>query len=286
MSLQSGIFSERINQFLLSEGKSIDELLLKEAATRTVTAFRRQLMEDRETAPGVIRMSAAGHCQRRQWYNYKGFKGEPLQARTHMVFLHGDMLEVALSVLGRLAGWNLLGKPDGEDEIQLDGVKGHPDDLLQYEEDMILVEYKSMSDYGFKKFEEEGIDDLFGYQSQASAYCEALNVDQYILCAVCKSTGKIADRVYEKCVQKVARTRERWETIKRSEEAPAREHEPEPELVYNRSTKSYDQTGRMKLGVFCSYCGHREQCFPGLQMEIKSGKPIFLTPSSPLQMGV
>jgi hypothetical protein len=277
-------FSSKILTYLESQGKTLNQSLLEEASKRLTAAFKRQLMEDRENQPGKLRMSSGGQCVRKQWYAYKGEKGEDLSGRTINTFLTGDLLEVGLSVLGRLAGWQLMGKPDGEDEValkDLPDIKGHPDDILFVPEEnkYYLIEYKTMSEYSYRKFEKEGLDDAWGYQTQSSLYCEAMGIEEYILVAQCKNTGHICDRIYRKDDLSIGAAKGRWVVIKGSEDAPAREHSPEPEFKYNRSTKMYDPTGRLVLGIQCQYCSFKTQCYPEAVMELKGEKPIWLVPN-------
>lgn len=275
-------FTGKILAYLGSEGKTLNESLLEEASKRAASAFKRQLMEDRE-AKGGLRMSSGGQCGRKQWYAYHQTPQEPLSGRTVNTFLTGDLLEVGLSILGRLAGWQLMGKPDGEDEIKLDGIKGHPDDLLCVPEEggkMYLVEYKTMSEYSYRKFETDGLDDAWGYMTQCSLYCEALGLEEYILVAQCKNTGHLCDRVYKKDSTLVAIAKEKWAAINAGHEMP-RQFEPELEAKYNRSTKVYDPTGRLILGVQCSYCAFRAACWPSVIQEFKGEKPIWIVPATP-----
>lgn len=288
--MESGQFSAQILHYLESSGKTLNEALLEEGAARIKNAFKRQLMEDREDKPGTLRMSAGGQCVRKQWYNYTGAVGEPLSGRTLATFLTGDMLEVGLSMLGRLAGFQLMGKPNGEDEIEIDGVKGHPDDILYVpsEKKYYLIEYKTMSEYSYRKFEKDGLDDSWGYFTQASLYCEAMGIEEFILIGLCKNTGHICDKVYKKHYNYIARAKGRWETIKNATSAPGREFDPIQEEVYNRKTKSYDPTGRMTVPIQCQYCAFlQSHCHPNIEVEFKGEKPQFILPSSqPITMEV
>lgn len=281
----SGQFTARINQYLESTGKQLDQVLLDEAGKRIQWAFKRQTMQDREEAPGVLRMSSGGQCVRKLWYRYNGVEGEPLGARVINTFLMGDICEVGLSILGRLAGWQLMGKPDGEDEIKIslpDGseIKGHPDDVLYVpeEKEYYLIEYKTMSEYGFREFEKNGIDDAWGYKTQISLYCKALGFKKCILIGMCKNTGHLADQVIEMDQSLVNAAIARWTRILNSpKEIPDREYHPVKETKYNRSTRSYDPTGRMILPFQCSYCPFKFSCYKNLQVDTSGSKPVFLT---------
>lgn len=280
-------FSDRITAYLQSEGKAINEVLLSEVGIRCIVAFQRQLMEDRENTEGRLRLSSAGHCQRKQWYQFHGYTGEPLSARTINTFLFGDLCEVALSVVARLAGWQLSGKPNGEDSVKIRhndrDVVGHLDDLLYNPDDdkYRVVECKSMSEIGYRMFEENGLTDDWGYMTQASLYCEAMGVDEYILAGICKNTGHFCDRLYRKDNALIDKAHARWHAAI-GVNIPDREWSPVEETRYNRSTKQYDSTGRCKLGMQCSYCSFRDECWKdaGLIQEFKGDRPVWVVPSN------
>lgn len=213
-----------------------------------------------------------------------------------MVFLFGDLLEVGVSVLARLAGWKLLGKPDGEDEVSISidllphrgeppqepvRISGHIDDLLQDEETgkLVLVEWKSMSPYSYEDFEKNGLTDIWSYESQCSLYCEALGIEEYVLVAVNKANGMICDRVYRKNEHLVEKAKEKLYRLLNYDELPERGYEPIDEKKYNRSTKEYDPTGRKILPINCALCGFRRKCWGDIQPEFKAGRPIFVVPN-------
>jgi hypothetical protein len=282
--MQSGYITSKLLEYLENPEKKVNKALLEEAAKRLTSAISRQLMEQRQNQK-KLRMSSGGQCMKKQWYAFKGEEGEPISGRTLNTFLNGDTIEVNLSIIGRLAGLQLMGKPDGEDEIHIAAmpdVKGHCDDVLYMPDEnrYYLVEYKSMSDYSYRKFEKDGLDDEWGYFTQASLYCEALGIEEFILVAQCKSTGHICDRVYRKDPNLVRIALEKWNAIKSNPDVmPNRGYEPEAETKYNRSTKVYDPTGRSILGIQCSYCSFRAQCWPEVQQEFKGEKPIWIVPS-------
>ncbi len=288
-------FTSRIENYLLNQEKTLDQALLEEASNRCAHSFKRQLMEPK--MEGKLRLSSAGQCVRKSWYSHHKFEPEQMAARTHMVFLFGDVIEVAASVLGRLAGWKLLGKPEGEDRVSISidllghrgeppqepvQIDGHIDDLLQDEETgkLVLVEYKSQSPYSYEDFEKNGLDDTWNYATQCSLYCEALGIDEYILVAINKATGAMCDRVYRKSDELVEKAKEKLYRVLNNDDMPERGFDPVDETVYNRKTKERDPTGRQILCINCAYCGFRQTCYPQAQTEIKSGRPVFVIPST------
>lgn len=279
----SGQFTARINEYLSGKGRTLHETLLAEASKRTTYSFRRQLMVAREDMPGVLRMSSGGQCIRKQWFRFKGVEGEPLTARTLNTFLMGDICEVGLSILGRLAGWQLTGKPDGEDQLTTKvgnmEIHGHPDDLLFVPEESkyYLLEYKTMSEYSYRRFEKEGMDETWGYLTQCALYCRALGVGEAILVGMCKNTGHITDHVIKSDMVLAEKADARWRTILDKADMPDREHCEVPEKIYNRKTKTYDETGRATLDIVCQYCPFKKTCWgERLQMDMRGEKPNWI----------
>lgn len=301
--MKTGVFTEAIYSYLKKTERTLSEALLTEGERRFRQAMKRQTMEEREDAPGVLRMSAGGKCARAQWYRFNGISGEPLTPRTHVTFLMGDICEIALSILGRLAGLQLLGKENADDRegdlitMQIPVatgrgepagepfvVSGHIDDLLHDNEtdETFLVEYKSMSEYSFRSFEKDiqdgkPLDDTWGYATQMSLYMKALGLKRGIMVAVCKNTGHIADRIVDLDESLVSLAKDRWHRILNVDETPEREHPTQPETRYNRSTKSYEPTGRNVLDIRCQYCAFKGACWRDrLTMEMKGERPVWV----------
>lgn len=287
-----GQFSGRILDYLASSGKRLDAALLREAGARCTRSIERQLMQERESSKGKLRASSAGQCARKLWYTYTGQEGEPLQPRALMTFLCGDLMEVGLSVVARLAGWKMIGKsgnPDEEPSLDVvlpsgKMVQGHPDDLLHNEEEQkfYLVEFKSANEYGFEEFVKNGLSDTFGYATQVSLYLDSLSLKHGIVCYVCKTNGQIADRVVSRDASLVAKAKLRLDGILAGQE-PGREHSPVPETEYDRKTKRREPTGMMVLPVQCAYCAFRDKCWAGcVTKETKGGKPVWVVNDIPV----
>lgn len=294
--MNSGDYTKKVYDYLASSGRTLSEALLEEGAARVKESFRRQLMEEREDKPGCLRMSQGGKCIRQQWYRYKGVQGEPLQPRVLVTFLTGDLLEVGMSILGRLAGMQISGKARADDQAgdlltmeigkgtgrgdppESYMVHGHLDDLL-YDPDTkeyLVVEYKTMSEYSFRAFEKDGLTDDWGYKTQLSLYCKVLGCKRGILVGLCKNTGHMADHIVEMDESLVSAAKERWYRILDKDEMPDREYEPVPETKYNRSTKAYDPTGRSTIPISCQYCPFKKECWPTLTMELRGEKPNWI----------
>lgn len=280
-----GQFTQKILQYLATGAKTLNEALLEDAGERCKTAFKRQLMEERSEAKGKLRMSGGGHCARKQWYSFKGEVGEPLSPRTINTFLMGDICEVGISTLARLAGWEFQSK--GSEQIEVFQqvpvptdrqepaqepylVTGHIDDLLIVDGKKYLVEYKSASEYSYRSFENEGLSESFGYHSQHSLYLDALGLDEGIMVYMCKNTGHLCDRVIKKDMGLVAQAKENWRKILNDPSIPERKFEAVPETYRKKPT------GRIVLPFNCSYCQHVKRCWPGAQLEKHGGKPVYV----------
>ena len=77
----------------------------------------------------------------------------------------------------------------------MEGVNGHIDGYI----DDVLMDVKSCSSYGFKKFKNNTlhVDDPFGYVGQLRAYAYAEKQDTYGWLALDKSTGQLAWLQYD-----------------------------------------------------------------------------------------
>ena len=126
--------------------------------------------ESNRDSTGKLRLSAVGREDRKLWYDYKGYGKEKLTTDLKIRFCLGHILEAFVLLLAREAGHTV---EDCQKEVTVSGVKGHIDCLIDGE----LVDVKSASPYGFKKFVDGSLvhgDDPFGYMYQLSSYGAAL----------------------------------------------------------------------------------------------------------------
>lgn len=225
---------------------------------------KRQMWMSSAPKRGALRMSNVGKpCVRALWYDVNGTHDpEPLTPQTRLKFMMGDIVEALLLYLAREAGHEVK---DQQREIEIDGVKGHLDAVIDGE----LVDVKSTSSYGMKKFKDGTLaeDDPFGYVGQISGYGNALGKSQGTFLAFDKSNGELATYTHEGLEDTSAR-------IKMVKDALAQPEPPERgfEAVKDRASN------RQKLGINCSYCPHKYECWADKNLELKfrSGKPVFL----------
>ena len=224
---------------------------------------RRQLWSSTKGRKPALRMSNLGKpCVRALWYDIKGtHKPEELSPQTKLKFMMGDVVEAVVLYLAKEAGHAV---EDQQKEIEIDGIRGHIDARI----DGVLVDVKSSSSYGMKKFKNGTLpeDDPFGYISQMSGYANALGETKGTFLAFDKSNGELATYTHtelENTSERIGVVREALEL----DDAPDRPFEP----TVDRATK------RPKLALNCSYCAHKMECWKeeDVNLEFKSGRPVF-----------
>lgn len=216
-----------------------------------------------------LRMSNFGKPNRQLWYSInKPELGEPLRPEVRLKFLYGDLVEQIMLLLIKASGHTVTGT---QDELNLNGLKGHRDAII----DGVLVDVKSASSYAFDKFAYHtlGRDDAFGYIDQLSLYLTASQDDvdvkkQAAFVAVNKENGKIVVDTHS--LEKKDYTKEL--TAKRGMLA---ESNP-PDRCYDDIEDG--KSGNRRLGVNCSYCPFKKECWPGLRTFLSKGEaPKYLT---------
>jgi hypothetical protein len=194
---------------------------------------------------------------------------ETLPAHVRLKFLMGDIAEEVLLFLAKAAGHTVEGE---QDELEVAGVVGHRDGII----DGRLVDAKSASPYGFKKFQEHGLeaDDPFGYIGQLGSYHSASRDDPRVhdkekasFLAIDKVSGKLVLDTYSfKDSGNLEPALEAKKEMLRGP-IPPRGYEDE----------EMGKSGNRKLGVACSYCPVKSSCWPNLRVFGYSQGPVFLT---------
>ena len=224
---------------------------------------------NRKDKQGTLRMSNFGQPDRKLWYTVNTPKdAEDMSPEAYLKFLYGDVIEELILLLAKLAGHEVTGE---QDELDLDGLKGHRDALIDGE----LVDVKSASTFAFKKFERNGLrdDDAFGYLDQIGLYKatshDVVGSDVGHFLAVDKQLGKITLDTYGDLpeVGHYRKELERKRSVLASDTVPPRCHFDEPD----------GKSGNRKLGIECSYCPFKRVCWKGLQAYAYSSGPRFLT---------
>jgi hypothetical protein len=216
-----------------------------------------------------LRLSNLGTaCDLKLWYMIKHPEcGEKLAPDVRIKFLFGDLTEEILMFLAKEAGHEVTRE---QEEIEISGVLGHIDGFI----DGHLVDCKSASSYSFQKFK-TGLkqqEDAFGYLIQLGGYAYALGQKSASFFVIDKVSGHLCldthvfldDYDFEKMVLQ----RRQMLAAKRE---PPRGFQDEPD----------GGSGNRKLGVVCSYCDFKKDCWPGLRTFMYRGgtgyKPTFFT---------
>ena len=202
--------------------------------------------ESNRDSTGKLRLSAVGREDRKLWYDYQGYGKEKLTTDLKIRFCLGHILEAFVLLLAREAGHTV---EDCQKEVTVSGVKGHIDCLIDGE----LVDVKSASPYGFKKFVDGSLvhgDDPFGYMYQLSSYGAALGKEQGYFLAIDKSGGGMTLlNVPLDTVDPAERINYLKDTLPDDEPPP--KCYPEVE----------EASGNRKLGFNCKFCDFKVECW-------------------------
>lgn len=227
----------------------------------------RTRLAEREEQRDPLRFSALGKKDRQIWYaSREDIKGEEMTAKTYFKFLYGDVIELLVLFLAKEAGHTV---EDLQREVEIDGVKGHIDAII----DGTVVDVKSASPFGYKKFQYNDIvgNDPFGYVQQLAGYSSILNPGEAAawvafnkvhgdICVTPLSHSIIADHDPK---TRIDHLRE----VIASETPPERCYDDIPD----------GQSGNRKLGIECSYCAYKNDCWPGLRKFLYANGPRYLT---------
>lgn len=221
----------------------------------------------------VLRFSSLGKKDRQLWYAAnKPDTAEKFSSPTLFKFLYGDAIELLLLFLAREAGHDVTHL---QHHVAVDGVNGSMDAVI----DGIPVDAKSASPFSFKKFQEGGLafDDPFGYIKQLSGYANALgnteNGGAFLVAN--KVSGEI-------CVAPVDSM-----TIEGNPPGPRIAEQREIIALPSPPPRCYPlvpegKSGNMKLGVGCSYCAFKDECYSdsnggeGLKKYFYARGPVWL----------
>lgn len=239
-----------------------------DAFAENLKGLLRQRLSKYTPPNSPLRFSALGKPDRQVWYDAHPIEGgkEALVPKTYLKFLYGDIIEQMLLFLAKEAGHSVTAE---QAEVEVHDVLGHIDAII----DGVVVDVKSASPFGYKKFKEQGVvsDDPFGYVAQLSGYANVLTPDEDAAwLAMDKVAGDICVSPLRSTVIKHHKPEDRINELK---EVIALENPPE--LCYQPVPDG--KSGNMRLPSPCSYCGHKFRCHPGLRTFLYSTGPRFLT---------
>ncbi len=258
-----------IYQRLSDGGEPPLENLLKFGAN-SMALLKKQMHQPEKTRPEkTLFASEIGEkCLRKLWYkvNYPN-KAEALLPHVRIKFMYGDLLEQLVLLLAKEAGHTVEGEQEGVERNLLNGwkIRGRIDARI----DGLLIDVKSTSEYGFKKFRDGSYtsEDPFGYMAQLGTY--AGGGDAGFL-AIDKTTGQLA------LARPAAKQlNEAYTALAGRDFTPLEDPSTEPERGYGPLPDR--KSGRMRLCTECSYCAFKSTCWGVGPPETVSGKPVWFT---------
>jgi hypothetical protein len=314
------LVANQMTEYLERDQKTLNESILNEMLAAFKRLIMRQIMSPRMDRTGYeSTTSYTQPCPRKSRLQYDGVKGEPVQARSMLKFLLGDLVEMAIVAIIQLAGRTLV---DNNRDLFITGKDGvkvnvHPDGRVV---DVFLdnpelsrhynFECKSCDSHTFDKWlEQGGPDDSWGYLTQCSIEIQAWREAGYDVnstCFVAVSTGSRQGSIAEWIIPYDQKLVDGWHARRqqaRGERIPEIPFELAEETEY-QSGKAIDAnawafgeakprvnakgavygwdvpTGRKILPMICSYCAYKGECHPGAVMEVKSGRPVWVVATS------
>jgi len=221
--------------------------------------------EKREQNPR-LRMSNIGKGDRYLWNEAQRLEGEELTAPTLIKFMYGHLIEEMLIFLIRTSGHKVTHE---QEEVTVEGIKGHIDCFI----DGKLMDIKSASTFGFKKFKEGTLkyDDPFGYIDQIKGYAHGLDETDFGWLAMDKQHGHLT--VLQYGLNDLPEAPSVVDRIKHLKDVVASPDAPERCFKDVPDGKS----GNRKLSINCSYCKFKAHCWPDLRTFYYSTGPKYLT---------
>lgn len=208
---------------------------------------------------GRLRLSAIGKPDRKLHHSYNGVQGEELRGSTYIKFIYGHIVEALLLSLVRISGHTVSGE---QKEVTVGGVKGHIDGYI----DGVLMDVKSCSSYGFKKFQRGTLheDDPFGYIPQLRSYAHAERQHTYGWLAMDKSTGLLAWLQYDETHEDPPYAEAiDWDVEQRVVDVKKLVVGSLPEICYAPIPDG--KSGNLKLPSGCAFCDYKHVCYPDLR---------------------
>lgn len=316
-----GLMADAITRYLEDQAKKLDTVVLHEMEQAFRRTIMRQLMQPRDTRAGKESCTLYSHpCPRKARFIYDGVAREAVKARTMLKFLLGDMVELTVLGIARLAGLDVgLNNEDLTVAGASDGksVAVHPDGLLNANGKHYNLEVKSCDSQTFDRWlANGGPSDDWGYLTQATMEIQAWREHEWDVnetCFVAVSTGTRQGSIAEWILPYSQDLYDGWQyrrTLRQQKELPPIPYAPVPEMAFkkgkdcdamlmafgepkprldkNERIHGWDYlTGRETVGTVCTYCDFLSKCYPRAVMELDGSRPIWVIPppESPLFTG-
>jgi len=231
-------------------GCKIPKVKMDKAIEQCVSNIKQQLLDavtGNNIQPKRLRMSNVGYPDRQLWYQFQDIEEEPLKDSDYIKFLYGHIIEELVLCFAELAGHKVT---DRQKETNLEGVKGHIDGRI----DGVLVDVKSASPMGFRKFQEGTLynDDPFGYMDQLSSYATAEKNSEAAFLVMNKLSGQLCLMPLHEL--EITDTGERIKYLKEVVKSKTPPPKCYPDVPDGKS-------GNYKLGVNCFYCSYKKTCW-------------------------
>ena len=313
-----GLMADPMTAYLENPEKRLDQTVLHEMEAMFRKSVVRQLMQPRDLRKGKESNTLYSFpCARKARYIFDGAKRAPVPARATLKFLLGDLVELAVLGVARLAGLDI---GLNNEDLVIQGHDGklvpvHPDGLLNVGGKHYNLEVKSCDSRTFDRWlEQGGPSDDWGYRTQATVEVEAWKQGSWDVTATCfvaVSTGTRQGSIAEWIIPQEPALLDVWHERRRLRQQPelppvpflpvpeiefvkgkaldadtlaaALFHgEPQPRKDKHDRIHGWDvPTGRQLVGTVCSYCDFLSLCHPRAQMEMVSGKPVWVIPPEP-----
>ena len=260
------MLADKITKYLEGEHHYSSDVL-QSSCEQFGGSLARQLMGESQYEPR-LRMSNLGSCPRKVWLQIAGEKGEPINARTRMNFSFGDYVEVAtVAIIRLMAEKEEYGIKIYEElvqgELEWEGIKGHADLPCSIDGQDVVVEVKSMSNYGFREFCKNGPGDMWGYPAQLQAYLRATGFDTGLWLGVRKETGHYAEYVELRDDDRYANDAY---VVMAQINSPTKPSRPMWAVL----------TGEQEIkDVRCQYCDMKRPCWGPMTVEVIKNKPHY-----------
>jgi len=233
---------------LLTDGKEgFDERNIQEFFQALREDIEEFLSPETRDNKGRLRMSAIGKHDRQLWYEFNDKKKRVISSQLKLRFFFGNLVESFLLFLVQESGHKVT---DRQKEVVIDSIKGHIDAKI----DGVVVDVKSASDFGFKKFKDHTLfyDDPFGYVGQLSGYVQAEGGDAGYFLAYNKSTAELCLVELDELTMIDAKKRiADLKKIMKKSTAPERCYAEVPEGKSNNKI----------LDKNCTFCDYKYECW-------------------------
>ena len=255
---------------LLNHGTDkVDDNHIEEFFTSLRDDINIFLSPEKRQNSGRLRMSSIGKHDRKLWYEFRDTTSQDIDPQLKLKFFFGNLVEAFLLFLAQVSGHKVT---DRQKEIDIEGIKGHIDAKI----DGTVVDVKSASDFGFKKFKENRLhaDDPFGYVGQLSGYVQAEGGDTGYFLAYNKNTAELVLTELDELtmINATDRIKDLKVTVK-DDKIPERCYPDKPE----------GKQGNRVVDRNCHFCNYKFECWAdanggdGLRVFRYSSGPLYFT---------